>query len=218
MTEQEDDHELRILGLDSFSKKTVDIYGLTVPAAFNVTLFKSKEPSSVTMLVVVDPEHGPLPKGIIVNAAPRTKSTYKDALKLLKGAPIDALIHQALLDAALSLRWDSGIFADGPKSLQDLTDEDRVRAAEGVKKLEPQIEAAARPPVRRRTVTKKLLEDVARVYRSAFEEGRPPTQAVADHFEITHASAARWVREARKAGILGPSVGPTAGEATTALE
>ncbi len=67
---------------------------------------------------------------------------------------------------------------------------------------------------RRRRWTPALLDEVTSVYRQAYAEGIPPTAAVAEHFKTSHSSAARWVHQARKAGVLGASLGPMAGEAT----
>ena len=49
------------------------------------------------------------------------------------------------------------------------------------------------------------LSEVAAVYRLAWEDGRPPTEAVADHFQITHSAAAKRVSRARQAGFLPPT-------------
>jgi hypothetical protein len=55
---------------------------------------------------------------------------------------------------------------------------------------------------RRNRITDKHLDDVAAVYTAADEEGAAPTQAVADHFHISHSTAARWVGMARLRGKL----------------
>ncbi len=46
------------------------------------------------------------------------------------------------------------------------------------------------------------LEQVAAVYRAAWREGRPPTQAVARHFQLSSSAAAKRVARARAAGLL----------------
>ena len=48
---------------------------------------------------------------------------------------------------------------------------------------------------------------VAEVYTAAWLEGDNPTQAVEKHpeFHTTHSTAARWVRECRRRGFLGPT-------------
>jgi len=46
------------------------------------------------------------------------------------------------------------------------------------------------------------LSEVAAVYRQAWEDGRSPTQAVADHFSISQSAAAKRVSRARQVGYL----------------
>jgi hypothetical protein len=46
------------------------------------------------------------------------------------------------------------------------------------------------------------LADVAKVYRQAWQNGRPPTRAVAAHFKISQSAAAKRVSRARQAGYL----------------
>lgn len=65
---------------------------------------------------------------------------------------------------------------------------------------------------RRNRVTEDHLRDVVAVYREADADGRPPTRAVADHFETSHSTAARWVGHARRNGLLGPTQAGKAGE------
>ena len=64
----------------------------------------------------------------------------------------------------------------------------------------------------RRRMTTEHLEAVAAIYRKAWDVGQPPTMAVAAHFTVSHGTATRWVREARKARKLGPARIGAAGE------
>lgn len=50
-----------------------------------------------------------------------------------------------------------------------------------------------------------VYEQVARVYRQAWMDGRRPTRAVAEHFTISDSAAAKRVMRARKAGLLPPT-------------
>ncbi|MET9413266.1 hypothetical protein ABZY03_03540 [Streptomyces klenkii] len=61
----------------------------------------------------------------------------------------------------------------------------------------------AQKPGGRRSLTSDHLAAVAEVYSTAHEQGRPPTMAVAEHFEVSHSTAAKWVGTARKQGLLG---------------
>lgn len=64
----------------------------------------------------------------------------------------------------------------------------------------------------RRVLSESLLVEVAEVYRAACAAGFPPLNRIAESFGVSHSAAGRWVREARKAGILGPALGTVAGE------
>ncbi|MET8521515.1 hypothetical protein [Nocardioides sp. NPDC004968] len=55
---------------------------------------------------------------------------------------------------------------------------------------------------KRRPPTDAHLREIAEVYRTALDEGRRPTQAVADTFDLSARTAARRVEQARAAGIL----------------
>lgn len=70
-------------------------------------------------------------------------------------------------------------------------------------------------PQRRRVVTPALLREVASTYREALGQGEPPTAAVAQHFSVSHSTAARYVGQARKAGELGHARGTRPGEETS---
>lgn len=47
--------------------------------------------------------------------------------------------------------------------------------------------------------------EVANVYFWAWVRDAPPLEAIRAHFQVSHSTAARWVREARKRTILGPA-------------
>lgn len=74
--------------------------------------------------------------------------------------------------------------------------------------------ASTIPTSRRRTrITDALLSEVAEVYRANVSAGNP-TEAVAKHFYVSRAQAARYVEKARAATYLKPAKGTTAGEAS----
>jgi hypothetical protein len=77
------------------------------------------------------------------------------------------------------------------------------------------IRLARGMPVRRtRTrITDSKLQQVAEVYRLAWEAGNPPTAAVEKYFSKSHSTAARWVGLAREQGFLGKPNGRRGGEA-----
>lgn len=76
------------------------------------------------------------------------------------------------------------------------------------------LRAAMTTPItpRRRRATDAHLLAVAETYRAAWQDGSPPTKAVAAAFSVSHSTAARWVGAARKAGHLGPSDSSRGGE------
>lgn len=57
---------------------------------------------------------------------------------------------------------------------------------------------------KRYRITDAHLADVANVYTKARENGHGPTRAVADHFDVSHSTAAKWVGHARQAEFLKP--------------
>lgn len=57
-------------------------------------------------------------------------------------------------------------------------------------------ELAARAP------TEATLQSVARVYEAAYLVGDPPKKSVAERFEISTATAGRWIARARDAKLL----------------
>jgi hypothetical protein len=68
---------------------------------------------------------------------------------------------------------------------------------------------------RRKSMTRELAREVARVYREAYAAGDPPTVTVAQTFHTSHRTAGRWISQARQMGELGPALGKMAGEASS---
>lgn len=200
------------MGIGSKADEVVIVLGHEVPTWFSTVLYRPDVPYSVTVMVRVNSNGDPIPVGVTVNdARPDSELSFKDAIALLKGAPMEKLMHEALLLSAKTMPWQRGLDALGKPTGAGLTPEEYAGLQAAVADTHARIDATP-PPVRRRLVTREHLVGVAKVYRKALAEGVPPTKAVAEHFTATHSSAARWVREARKEGILGPSKGPTAGE------
>lgn len=66
---------------------------------------------------------------------------------------------------------------------------------------------------RRRTpLSRDDLADAAKVYRTALKAGDNPTAKVAEVLYLSRSSAGRWVAEARRRGLLGPTRERRAGE------
>lgn len=72
--------------------------------------------------------------------------------------------------------------------------------AAGMELAEPKSERVGK----RYRITDTHLADVANMYAKARENGQGPTRAVADHFDVSHSTAAKWVGHARAAGLLPP--------------
>ncbi|KQR52299.1 hypothetical protein ASF88_12165 [Leifsonia sp. Leaf336] len=70
----------------------------------------------------------------------------------------------------------------------------------------------------RRRMSDVFSEEIAGIYRTAWEAGENPTQAVARHYQKPYSTAARWVGESRKRGHLGPADGSRGGETTTSTD
>jgi hypothetical protein len=66
--------------------------------------------------------------------------------------------------------------------------------------------------IRKQGPTDESLRVVARVYRLALAVRNDPTAAVASGLKLPRPTAARWVKEARRRGFLGPSEERRAGE------
>lgn len=185
---------------------------INVPKWFDMTLWREDWPAEVVISVSVDPVNGPTMTGI--RSARGSSLPYQEAAKLVSSwiQPTAALLQWATADAAAFVA--AYMFGDTFENHEERLSEAGVRSAIRVRDTVRSIVEPVARPQRRRLITADLLAEVADVYRKALESGQPPTQAVEKHFTTTHSTAARWVREARKAGALGPAQGPKAGEAT----
>jgi|BarGraNGADG00212_1021973.scaffolds.fasta_scaffold54377_1 hypothetical protein len=90
----------------------------------------------------------------------------------------------------------------------------RDAAAVWDRAMDAKMDAARSAPIspRRNRLTVGHLAKVAEVYRQAWQDGEPPTKAVAHKFSVSHSTAARWVGAAREAHHLGPADGSRGGE------
>jgi hypothetical protein len=91
---------------------------------------------------------------------------------------------------------------------RDVLSEDPAVREEALQQLQVAVNAAKAYRQRRYTPRgPALLEEVARVYTEAFRAGKNPTAAVQNMRPPTgYSTAAAWVRQARKAGLLPPAV------------
>lgn len=69
-------------------------------------------------------------------------------------------------------------------------------------------EAKPHKPQRGRRLEAEHFEKVADAYRVAVQAGIPPTQAIADTFQVPYSTAGRWVMKTRRRGFLAPAPAP----------
>lgn len=200
------DQDIDFTVLD-FSEHVVTLDGVDVPAWFDVRLVDEGWPTEIVVSVVVDPHQGPLLNGL--RGGRSYAGRFEDVAQLLK----DKAGDQAYLVKYLTAQA-AGAFATHRVLDPRRADADR-RAPGGRQSARVRLEAEVQ---RRRRVTRDLLTDVAEVYRSAYRSGDSPTVAVADHFDVSHSTAGRWVVAARKEGVLGAATGTKAGEADLSSE
>jgi hypothetical protein len=144
---------------------------------------------------------------------------------LLRELPLARLAKYAMLGVASrlgpsgydnvvpsELRDEEGFYEIGPDAIPDLhgvyyfgdpefpawdepwTDE--------MQELASQVERL-RAPRRRNRINDELLDRVARVYRQAIDERRPPKKAVQEAMYVSEATAGRYIMKARTRGFLG---------------
>lgn len=83
-----------------------------------------------------------------------------------------------------------------------------VRTDEWVETIREHRAKALHPsarPKRRNRITDAHLKAVASEYLAADTLGMPPTKAVAEYFQTSHSTAAKWVGAARRKGYLPPA-------------
>jgi transposase len=94
---------------------------------------------------------------------------------------------------------------------------DRAREGLAAKRRHKERRRRRQEPARQprtgrpREIDEEHLRAVAQVYRDAFRTSRKPTKIVAETFDRSPATAARWVTRARREGFLPPT---TQGKAT----
>ncbi len=164
--------------------------GVSVPGQYRA---KWELPSKHVVEIVVAFERGvPVVNSITVERAEGLPSLSGTELRQI---PIAHIVEEAARRLAMvtTLTADGGSFITFP--------------AKG--RRQAKADAQVRPAMRRRTITPDLLRDVARIYRSNPSE---PTAAVRDAFEVSPATASRWVERAREDGFLGRAIPGKPGE------
>ena len=190
----------------------VDVWSADSPSSFRVLYYRDEEllshgefaiPRSFFFLWVGwQAEYGtalrvcidrgePICDWVSVRRRPGGRSVSAAQLRKL-GLP--RLIRAAVERAGGRIDLQSGAFT--PAVLLEADQREQFSRALG---------EGQRKPRRGKRLQDDELRQVADVYRSAFELGRPPTAAVQDEFRIAYPTAGRWVMEARRRGFLPPT-------------
>jgi hypothetical protein len=176
----------------------------TVPRTFTAT--GRHQDFTIELEVEVDDRGRPHCRRLAVSATGDGSDVTGDTLRRL---PVAKLVGEATTEAALSqktprVKDPRGVTLDsctaGPLTSNERSDF-YGRFAQG-----------ARRPHRGSPVTDENLRQVADLYRAALERGDPPTKTIGLELHIGRSTAARWVAEARKRGLLGPALRGRAGE------
>lgn len=206
------------------SETLVEYAGARLPRDFNVRMEHPGWPTTMVLSVVVDSERGPIASGLanmrMGKWAEETTDvpTYRELATILSDTvDVNEVLQRMSAEAAAAvwLRSAAQAAADDP----GLEGESKGEYFERSRQLREASQSMADSlatqvvPKRRRTITRKHLQEVATCYRTALADGLPPTQQVAMQFHTSHSTAARWVTKARAAGELGPATGPRPGEA-----
>ena len=211
--------------LTDLSSAAVSLHGQQAPGHFQIILRHPDWPVDVLIAVTIDPQRGPIASGITSNRltsdarAVSDVPTYRELADMVAlKADVTRLLTEMTAEAVGVYhrhQMEDRLLEEGA----DFGD-DHVRrriaeaTAEGQGLAASAFRAGITQPRRRRLVTPQHLTEVAEIYREAYELGLPPTKTLAERFQISHSTAARWVGRARATGALGPAAGTKPGEAT----
>ena len=170
--------------VERIRKRLVDVEGgrYVIPSKFSVEFYGRDGTTTpdVKITVEVDDSGGLVP----------VEMTVKGALAavVVNGVPVRELAYVAAAEAA----WVRDV--ERPSEYRPPASEDQSLAALA------DIRRSLRP---RRKITNEHLREVAVVYQAAVRDGDPaPVRAVEREFGVARATAAGWVKQARRAGFL----------------
>ncbi len=202
------------------SKESSVYQGVPFPESFSVRLSHPRWPAEVDLHVVVDRDRGPVPTGLVVqhttagDAGTPSYLEMHEAVRAVVG--MSELLREVTADAvAWIVAWQ--LIEQAHKAHPE-SHEAGLAAA---RKHAPLVSAVRdrtydrAQPRRRRLLTDTYLREVADTYREALAQGLPPTQAVEARYSTSYSNAAKLVRKARDAGLLGAATGPRPGEASS---
>jgi hypothetical protein len=155
---------------------TVKVEGVDIPTEFYLRFPGDSTSPSLHVNYAVRGER-PMCTGMRMDAKPQGREIF----------PYDMDVIRQMLS-----EWTQGSVIAVIQNENEVT-EDEARAA---------YTAISRKP-KRRTITERLLTDVARLYRDNID-GKP-WSVIARHYNVSEATAGRYVVLARKAGHLPPT-------------
>jgi hypothetical protein len=171
------------------------------PAFFTFQVFDEELPYTVVLHVQTNSQ-GSAPTGAQVVPLPGGWD-WEQPLPAVKTVLQEMELDDFVADAV------GAVVADAARiSWRDALSEDPAVREAAQRRLQVAVNAAKGYRQRRYTPRgPALLEEVARVYTEAFMAGKNPTVAVQEMRPPTgYSTAAAWVRQARKAGLLPPAV------------
>ncbi len=203
------------------SKESSVYQGGRFPESFTVRISHPRWPAEVDLHVVVDRDRGPIPTGLVVqhttagDAGTPSYLEMHEAIRAVVGMP--ELLREVTADAvAWIVTWQllEQVHKDHPESPHEAGLAAARKHAPLVNEVRDRAYDRAQPR-RRRLLTDAYLREVADTYREALAQGLPPTQAVEARYSTSYSNAAKLVRKARDAGLLGAATGPRPGEASS---
>lgn len=187
-----------IVGSPATAPSRVRFGNIDVPALFQMDISQSEpEHRLVSLLFRVAPESNELALPIVIALNNDVDAGLRWVRELKPIADWKAVALVQLTWSAFS----SSALEPAGKNIEDVTPDSELLAIfEGMVSSLSGVSTRRR---RRNTVSEDLLQEVAEVYRAAISGGAP-TEAVKQHFHVSHSTATRYVRLARAANHLGP--------------
>ena len=170
--------------------RLIDIDGgrYVIPARFAVTFFGRRGAPDVELEIAVDDAASGLRVTMLTLTPPADE--HEVARIKIRGIPSDDLAFVAAAEATYAQTGHPDVYHPSESESQSLA-----------------MLAALRQSLRpRRRITREHLEAVSEVYRAAVRDGSTtPVVVVAERFGVARPTAAGWIKQARRAGILAPT-------------
>lgn len=183
-----------MLNLEYRDPRPVRVENVDLPETFHLSIFPSVEPPEWGLTLMYAVDDGVVLLSMVLAGGEEVPEVL-DRIRAMR--PLRWWQKRAVRAAAQDmLEHKTAMLLDGESP--------QTRSAPyDVQTLEPMRLAQVPLGRRRGRITEAHLEEVASVYRDAWERGENPTKAVAVHFGRPESTAADWVMRARKAQKLG---------------